>query len=224
MRAFAVFLADICAVAAAWVVAFLLRFNFELPDEFMPGNLLAMAIGVPVSALCFRVFGLYRGIWVFASLPDLMRIARAVALTPVMESVILKAIEKDPARRFQSAAEFRTALLKLGLVKRRQRERGDGQTPERIAYRRTPSPLMRGLWFDAALVAAFVALIYTLGIYPVGSDVDSANFTPAAQNADADLKPTVATRRTSVSTTKNTVPKERRPEASYDVLRDAWGD
>jgi FlaA1/EpsC-like NDP-sugar epimerase len=55
----------------------------------MPGNLLAMAIGVPVSALCFRVFGLYRGIWVFASLPDLLRIARAVALAAVIVPVIV---------------------------------------------------------------------------------------------------------------------------------------
>jgi serine/threonine protein kinase len=143
-------------------------------------------------------------------------------LTPVMESVILKAIEKDPARRFQSAAEFRTALLKLGLIKRRQREHGAGEA-QRVAYRRVPASLTRGLWFDAALIAAVVALIYTLGIYPVEKNVDVANFTPATQDTDANLNSTVATRR--ASTAKNTAPKDRpHPEASYDVLRDAWGD
>ena len=37
-------------------------------------------------------------------------------LPAALEAVILKTIEKDPNRRFQSAAEFRIALLKTGLI------------------------------------------------------------------------------------------------------------
>ncbi|MDY0011837.1 MAG: nucleoside-diphosphate sugar epimerase/dehydratase [Rhodocyclaceae bacterium] len=87
-RSVLVFLADLGAAVAAWVVAFLLRFNFELPQEFMPGLTLALALGVPVAAVSFRAFGLYRGIWVFASLPDLQRIGRAVAVAAVVVPAI----------------------------------------------------------------------------------------------------------------------------------------
>lgn len=38
------------------------------------------------------------------------------SIPPELEAVILKAIEKDPNNRFQSAREFRNALLKLGIM------------------------------------------------------------------------------------------------------------
>jgi FlaA1/EpsC-like NDP-sugar epimerase len=88
-RSLVVFLADVGMAGAAWVLAFLLRFNFELPVDFRPGLWLGMAVGVPVTACCFRVFGLYRGIWVFASLPDLLRIARAVGVAAVLVPAIV---------------------------------------------------------------------------------------------------------------------------------------
>jgi len=43
------------------------------------GAVTALVWTLPVYALMFHVFGLYRGLWVFASLPDLMRISKAVA-------------------------------------------------------------------------------------------------------------------------------------------------
>jgi FlaA1/EpsC-like NDP-sugar epimerase len=87
-RSLVVFLADVGLVGLAWLLAFLLRFNFELPGEYLPGLFLGLGIGLPVAALCFHFFGLYRGIWVFASLPDLLRIARAVAVTAVVVPAI----------------------------------------------------------------------------------------------------------------------------------------
>lgn len=96
-RSLLVFLADVAMAGIAWLLAFLLRFNFEIPLEFQPGLLLAVAVGVPVAALSFRLFGLYRGIWVFASLPDLLRIARAVGMAAVVvPAVVMVAFRWDP--------------------------------------------------------------------------------------------------------------------------------
>lgn len=75
---FSAFLFDLCAVAGAWLAAYLIRFNGSVPDEFWYGAVKTLAWVLPVYGLMFRVFGLYRGMWVFASLPDLMRIAKAV--------------------------------------------------------------------------------------------------------------------------------------------------
>src|SRR6185436_7318560 len=87
-----------------------------------------------------------------------------------LEAVILKAIEKDPARRFQSADEFRRALLKLGLIERRKHLPGEAAD---FLRRKDDSPgrragrLLGGLWLDTALIATVVGLVYALGIYPL---------------------------------------------------------
>src|ERR1700744_4073064 len=63
---------DTCAVALAWVAAYVIRFNGAVPDDFRMGGLNALAGVVATYAVMFRIFGLYRGMWVFASLPDLI--------------------------------------------------------------------------------------------------------------------------------------------------------
>jgi FlaA1/EpsC-like NDP-sugar epimerase len=72
------FLFDLLAVVVAWSFSYLIRFNGSVPHEFMHGGLMAMAWVLPIYALLFRALGLYRGLWVFASLPDLLRISKAV--------------------------------------------------------------------------------------------------------------------------------------------------
>ena len=90
---FSAFLFDIGAVAAAWLTAYLLRFNASVPPEFWHGAVSTLIWVLPVYALMFRIFGLYRGMWVFASLPDLMRISKAImaaALIVMIGSVMLQ--------------------------------------------------------------------------------------------------------------------------------------
>ncbi|MEX3583630.1 MAG: nucleoside-diphosphate sugar epimerase/dehydratase [Burkholderia sp.] len=74
------FLFDLLAVVAAWLFAYLVRFNGSIPWEFLRGGLIALAWVLPVYALLFHALGLYRGLWVFASLPDLLRISKAVVV------------------------------------------------------------------------------------------------------------------------------------------------
>jgi len=78
-----VFLFDLSAAVFAWVGGFLLRFNFDLPHSFVPVMLWGMAILLPVHALACRFAGLYRGIWMFASLPDLKRVLRAIGFSTI---------------------------------------------------------------------------------------------------------------------------------------------
>ncbi|HRH81890.1 MAG TPA: nucleoside-diphosphate sugar epimerase/dehydratase [Thiobacillaceae bacterium] len=71
---------DTLASLAAWVAAYWLRFNMQLPPEYLPGLLDTVLWVVPLQTLIFWRFGLYRGIWRFASLPDLRRILIAVGV------------------------------------------------------------------------------------------------------------------------------------------------
>lgn len=72
------FLFDLLAVAGVWLVAYVIRFNGMIPHDFLEGGVLSLAWVLPVYGLMFWTFGLYRGLWVFASLPDLLRISKAV--------------------------------------------------------------------------------------------------------------------------------------------------
>lgn len=69
---------DMAAAAAAWIIAYWLRFNLELPAPYDAQALDSVLWVVPLYAALFFASGLYRGIWRFASLPDLQRIILAV--------------------------------------------------------------------------------------------------------------------------------------------------
>jgi FlaA1/EpsC-like NDP-sugar epimerase len=80
-RASLAFAHDVVAAVVAWLAAFWLRFNLELPPpEFAQVALKALPGVLVVHALAFWLFGLYRGLWRYASLPDLQRILLAVAV------------------------------------------------------------------------------------------------------------------------------------------------
>jgi len=75
----AAFSHDLATVPVAWLLAYWLRFNLgEIPDPFLNAALLVLPLVILVQGTVFWIFGLYRGIWRFASLPDLMRIGKAV--------------------------------------------------------------------------------------------------------------------------------------------------
>src|SRR5689334_17267653 len=87
------FVFDLWAVVLAWTLAYIIRFNGPVPEQFAHGGLEAMMWVLVVYAVLFRSYGLYRGMWVFASLPDLLRIGKAVsvgALVVMIGSVLLQ--------------------------------------------------------------------------------------------------------------------------------------
>jgi FlaA1/EpsC-like NDP-sugar epimerase len=69
---------DLAAAAVAWCLAYLLRFNFEPPQNFLHEMLRTLIWVVPLQGLVFWRFGLYRGVWRYASVADLRRISLAV--------------------------------------------------------------------------------------------------------------------------------------------------
>lgn len=80
---------DTVATVIAWYFAYLLRFNFEIPADFFLGMIATLAWVVPLQAFVFWRFGLYRGIWRYASLPDLQRILVAVGVASLSTPLII---------------------------------------------------------------------------------------------------------------------------------------
>jgi len=71
---------DLAAVCVAWGAAFLLRFNFEVPPDFLPVLYLTIGWVVLIHAATFLSFRLYRGIWRYASIHDLKQLLIAVGI------------------------------------------------------------------------------------------------------------------------------------------------
>ena len=79
---------DLVVAIAAWWLAYLFRFNFDIPLDHMVVLKQALLWVIPIQVTAFLVYGLYRGVWRYASLPDLRRILLAVltatAVVPLM--------------------------------------------------------------------------------------------------------------------------------------------
>ena len=88
-RSLSAWLHDIVVAVLAWWVAFLFRFNFDIPDNFSQSMLESAVWVIPLQALVFLFAGLYRGVWRFASLPDLQRLIRAIAISSALVVAIL---------------------------------------------------------------------------------------------------------------------------------------
>jgi FlaA1/EpsC-like NDP-sugar epimerase len=94
-RAALAFAHDVLASAACWVLAFWLRLNLEIPEEFLPPLAAAVTASVPLHALIFWSLGLYRGSWRYASLPDLKRIALACLIGALAVPALLAFFRAD---------------------------------------------------------------------------------------------------------------------------------
>ncbi len=83
------FLHDMLMIPFAWLGAYVLRFNLEgVPEHFWHHALIGLLMVMPVQGAVFWLFGLYRGVWRFASLPDMLRIGKAVVAGLLLINVL----------------------------------------------------------------------------------------------------------------------------------------
>ena len=80
---------DVIAAAIAWWLAYLLRFNFDLPAQYQDELWRTLVWVVPLQAAVFWGFSLYRGIWRYASVADLRRILFAVIAAAALIPLVL---------------------------------------------------------------------------------------------------------------------------------------
>jgi len=81
LRRLLVFGHDLAAAGVAWSAAFWLRFNLDIPGEYSALMIGLLPSVMAIHGMAFWLLGLYRGLWRYASLPDLRRIVVAVAIS-----------------------------------------------------------------------------------------------------------------------------------------------
>jgi len=79
-----VFFADVLLLAAAFIGSHLIRFEFNIPIYFLAlfKQMLPWVLLTKLS--CFYYFGLYRGMWRYTSIPDLLKIIKASTISTVI--------------------------------------------------------------------------------------------------------------------------------------------
>ncbi len=92
--AYLVLLFDLGITFVAWIVAFGLRFNFEVPDENLRAMWNALPVMLAVHALWFVGLRTNRPLWRFTSIPDVKRLAVAVFAAGVTTPVALLMVER----------------------------------------------------------------------------------------------------------------------------------
>lgn len=142
-----------------------------------------------------------------------------------LNAAILRAIEKEPVRRFETAAEFRAALrAAVNRAPPIARARA-----KRIVNR---VPFWRAISVDAALLIVALGLLGVLGLHPGFSRMDPA--TPS-RTTTAPAASTHVIFSEEVPAVNPAVTPQAKPAAvktvmaraprrdKYEVLRDAWG-
>ena len=82
-RSFLVFI-DLLAVVISFFGAFLLRFDFSLPGEYNSFYLVWLPVFIVIKLASFYFFGLYKVIWRFTSVWELLNIIKSVSLSTVL--------------------------------------------------------------------------------------------------------------------------------------------
>ena len=80
---------DLVVSALVWTFTFSLRWNFDLERSTQIILLQTLPAVLAVQIGCFVYFGLYRGIWRYASVHDLKLIATAVGVSALIIPIVL---------------------------------------------------------------------------------------------------------------------------------------
>lgn len=90
-----VFLHDLLMIPVAWLLAYWMRFNLaSVPPEFIGEAVRFLPLVILVLGTAYWRFGLYRGVWRFASTTDLLRIVKAILAGTAILLVLLFAFNR----------------------------------------------------------------------------------------------------------------------------------
>ena len=84
-----VVMADMTMSLIAWSIAYLVRFNFELPADYYQGMLLAVPVVVVIQTSVFWFFGIHSAFWRFLGIVDLRNLIFGTGLSTSLISFIL---------------------------------------------------------------------------------------------------------------------------------------
>jgi len=81
---------DIFVIPIAWSLAYWVRYNFgSIPSGMIDQAIYSLLYILPAQIFSYWYFGLYRGVWRYASMPDLIRILKATCVGVSLSIILL---------------------------------------------------------------------------------------------------------------------------------------
>ena len=80
-----VFTHDLIAIALSWISAFLIRFNFEIPEAHFISMISNLWLVLIVQGIIFLIFKVHRASWRYSSISDV----RTITITILLSSLVL---------------------------------------------------------------------------------------------------------------------------------------
>ena len=113
-----VVLADITVLVISYLLAYLLRFDFQLPLEYWSIIGSTILFLVPSKIIIFYAFGLYRGIYRYTSLWDVLNILKATSTASLLIIVFYSlSLEFEGLHRSILVMDYLISTIFVGLVR-----------------------------------------------------------------------------------------------------------
>ena len=113
-RSYLIVIYDIIVIVASLLLAFNLRYDFSIPAKSISGLATYLLWALPVKLSVFYFFGLYRGMYRYTSIWDLINISKATVIAAlIINSVFLIA---PMFRVIPPAILFLDFILTTGLI------------------------------------------------------------------------------------------------------------
>lgn len=81
---FLILIYDIFSIGICWFLAFLLRFNFDIPTAFLISIKKSLVFVVLLQLIIFYVLDIYKIVWKYINLDDLIRIVISIILSSTL--------------------------------------------------------------------------------------------------------------------------------------------
>jgi len=100
LRKILLVLIDIILVNVAFIAALLIRFDGAVPKQYFTGYINLAALITVIYIVSYYIFGLYKKIWQYASVGELLTIISAVSVGTVTTVAALFFLEKFRLRTY----------------------------------------------------------------------------------------------------------------------------
>ena len=107
-------MSDFVIIILSYVGAFLIRFEMQIPAAGISKMIATLPLVLAVRFACFWYFGLYRGVWPFASIYDLYSIIKAVGVSSLL--MVLSLFIAGGISGYPRSVFFIDGLLLLMLI------------------------------------------------------------------------------------------------------------
>jgi FlaA1/EpsC-like NDP-sugar epimerase len=84
LNSFVILIIDLILLSVSWYLANLLRFNFDIPESQFSVLIRFLPVILIIKALVLYFFDLYRGMWRYTSISDLMNILKAASVSSLL--------------------------------------------------------------------------------------------------------------------------------------------